>query len=39
LHIDGVFFSTFFGGNDTSWASPANQTIDFAGFGLSPTAP
>ncbi|HEV7788961.1 MAG TPA: hypothetical protein VGP05_08110 [Pseudonocardia sp.] len=34
LHIDGVFFSTFFGGEDTTWASPADQYADFAGFTL-----
>ncbi|WP_064745270.1 polysaccharide lyase [Pseudonocardia acaciae] len=39
LHIDGVFFSTFFGGSDVSWASPVNQTIDFAGFTVGNTAP
>lgn len=27
--IDGFYFSTFFGGNDESWAPKANQTIDF----------
>jgi hypothetical protein len=34
LHIDGVFFSTFFGGDDSTWASPADQYADFAGFSL-----
>ena len=34
LHIDGLFFSTFFGGADTSWASPTDQYADFAGFTL-----
>jgi hypothetical protein len=34
LRIDGVFFSTFFGGGDSSWASPADQHADFAGFAL-----
>jgi len=34
LHIDGVFFSTFFGGEDSTWASPADQYADFAGFAL-----
>jgi hypothetical protein len=32
LRIDGVFFSTFFGGGDASWASPMDQHIDFADF-------
>ena len=30
LRIDGVFFSTFFGGGDPSWASPRLQYADFA---------
>jgi polysaccharide lyase-like protein len=34
LRIDGVFFSTFFGGDDSTWASPADQYADFAGFTL-----
>ncbi|WP_232667380.1 polysaccharide lyase [Pseudonocardia sp. TRM90224] len=35
LRIDGLFFSTFFGGSDSSWASPVDQYTDFAGFRLS----
>lgn len=35
LKIDGLFFSTFFGGGDESWASPVDQYADFAGFTLS----
>jgi Polysaccharide lyase 14 len=35
LKIDGVFFSTFFGGGDESWASPVDQYADFAGFTVS----
>jgi hypothetical protein len=34
LQIDGLFFSTFFGGNDSSWASPVDQHVDFAEFTL-----
>jgi hypothetical protein len=34
LHIDGLFFSTFFGGGDPSWASPHDQYADFADFSL-----
>ncbi|MHA6629598.1 polysaccharide lyase [Pseudonocardia sichuanensis] len=34
LRIDGVFFSTFFGGDDSSWASPVDQHADFAAFEL-----
>ena len=37
LKIDGVFFSTFFGGGDESWASPVDQYADFAGFSVSPS--
>ncbi|MGH3585410.1 MAG: polysaccharide lyase, partial [Pseudonocardia sp.] len=32
LRIDGVFFSTFFGGGDESWASPSDQHAEFAAF-------
>jgi hypothetical protein len=41
LGIDGVFFSTFFGGGDTSWASPVDQYADFAAFAVAdrPIAP
>jgi hypothetical protein len=35
LKIDGLFFSTFFGGGDSSWASPADQYTDFAAFAIS----
>jgi hypothetical protein len=35
LKIDGLFFSTFFGGADPSWASPRDQVIDFADFEVS----
>ncbi|MCK9903031.1 hypothetical protein CC117_29520 [Parafrankia colletiae] len=35
LRIDGVFFSTFFGGDDLSWASPIDQYADFATFVVS----
>jgi hypothetical protein len=34
LRIDGLFFSTFFGGGDASWATPTDQYADFAGFTL-----
>ena len=36
LRIDGVFFSTFFGGGDASWATPTNQNADFADFSVGP---
>ncbi len=32
LKIDGIFFSTFFGGGDSSWATPKDTHIDFAEF-------
>ncbi|MBL7512114.1 polysaccharide lyase, partial [Frankia nepalensis] len=35
LRVDGVFFSTFFGGGDLSWASPTDQHVDFADFRVS----
>jgi hypothetical protein len=35
LRIDGLFFSTFFGGADTTWASPVDQYADFADFQVS----
>ncbi|MDT7645749.1 MAG: hypothetical protein QOC75_2749 [Pseudonocardiales bacterium] len=36
VHIDGLFFSTFFGGGDRSWVSPTNQYVDFSGFSFVP---
>ncbi len=33
LKTDGMFFSTFFGGSDPTWASPQAQHTDFASFG------
>lgn len=32
LQIDGLFFSTFFGGGDPSWATPRDVYADFADF-------
>lgn len=34
LHIEGLFFSTFFGGDDATWASPTAQESYFADFKL-----
>jgi hypothetical protein len=34
LKIDGLFFSTFFGGRDSSWASPSDQYAEFAEFSV-----
>ena len=36
VQVDGLFFSTFFGGGDKSWVSPSNQYADFAGFSFLP---
>jgi hypothetical protein len=38
LRIDGVFFSSFFGGGDASWASPTTQHADFADLSVGPEA-
>jgi hypothetical protein len=35
LHIEGLFFSTFFGGGDQTWATPIKQHADFADFEIS----
>ncbi|KAL3853574.1 hypothetical protein ACJMK2_017108 [Sinanodonta woodiana] len=37
--IDGLFFSTFYGGNDPSWKCPADTTTLFRNFRLSTDAP
>jgi hypothetical protein len=37
VQVDGLFFSTFFGGGDKSWVSPSNQYADFAGFSFVPS--
>jgi hypothetical protein len=36
LQIEGVFFSTFFGGGDESWAPPSDTYADFASFATGP---
>lgn len=35
LQIDGLFFSTFFGGGDSTWATPRTQYADFADVKVS----
>jgi len=35
LNISGLFFSTFFGGGDKTWATPISQHVDFADFVIS----
>ena len=37
LRIEGVFFSTFFGGGDESWAPPRDTYADFAAFATADT--
>jgi hypothetical protein len=34
LKIEGIFFSTFFGGHDPTWATPRTTYADFARFAL-----
>lgn len=34
LTIDGIFFSSFFGGGDPSWATPRSVYADFADFSV-----
>jgi hypothetical protein len=34
LKLNGLFFSTFFGGGDPSWATPKDVYIDFANFAV-----
>src|SRR5262249_41351972 len=36
LQIEGIFFSTFFGGGDASWAPDADTYADFAAFATGP---
>jgi hypothetical protein len=39
FRIDGLYFSTFFGGGDASWAPAADQAIDFDDFVVSTGMP
>ncbi|HEX3775414.1 MAG TPA: hypothetical protein VHV51_13175 [Polyangiaceae bacterium] len=39
LRIEGVFFSTFFGGGDSSWAPSRDLTADFAHFATGTSRP
>jgi hypothetical protein len=36
LQIEGIFFSTFFGGGDASWAPDTDTYADFAAFATGP---
>jgi hypothetical protein len=35
LKIEGIFFSTFFGGGTPAWATPKDVYVDFADFSVS----
>jgi hypothetical protein len=35
LHIDALYFSTFFGGNDPSWGARRDEVVDFDDFLVS----
>ncbi len=37
--VDGLLFATFFGGSDASWATPHDQTADFADITLTGMGP
>lgn len=39
LRIDGLFFSTFFGGGNATWATPREQYAEFAGFTVDTKQP
>jgi hypothetical protein len=32
--VTGLFFSTFYGGHDTTWSPTTNETVDFTGFSV-----
>ena len=36
LKLKGLFFSTFFGGTDPSWATPVDTHVDFRNFRVDP---
>jgi hypothetical protein len=38
LKIEGILFSTFFGGSDRTWATPTDVYADFAGFRVTTVA-
>ncbi|MGB7439660.1 MAG: polysaccharide lyase [Coleofasciculaceae cyanobacterium] len=39
LKLEGIFFSTFFGGGDPSWGTPKDVYVDFAEFSVTEVAP
>ena len=36
VHVDALYFSTFFGGNDPSWGPSRDESVDFDDFVVSP---
>lgn len=36
VHVDALYFSTFFGGNDPSWGAARDESVDFDDFIVSP---
>jgi hypothetical protein len=36
LQIEGIFFSTFYGGDDPTWGPPSDEYADFAAFAVGP---
>jgi hypothetical protein len=39
IHVDALYFSTFFGGNDPSWGATRDETVDFDDFVISTHSP
>lgn len=39
LALEGIFFSTFFGGSGADWATPIDTHADFAAFSVTATIP
>jgi hypothetical protein len=38
VHVDSLYFSTFFGGNDPSWGATRDEAVDFDDFVVSVSA-
>jgi hypothetical protein len=38
IHVDALYFSTFFGGNEPSWGATRDETVDFDDFIVSEQA-
>jgi hypothetical protein len=39
VHVDALYFSTFFGGDDPSWGAARDESVDFDDFVISTRAP